>query len=50
MLNKNNLTFTVKGFTVVYHWTQASNMETTVNKKCENYIKQTFKFSIIVNL
>ena len=48
LLNKNNeclfishlytLTFTVKGFKVTYNCTQASNMESTVNKDCDHCI------------
>ena len=37
------LTFTVKGFKVIYPCTKTSNMETTVNKECDNYMKQMFK-------
>ena len=37
------MTFTVKGFKVIYYCTKASNIETTVNKECDNYIKQNFK-------
>ena len=52
LLNKNNkclfsylytLTFTVKGFKVIYYRTKASNMETTVNKECDNYMKEMFR-------
>ena len=52
LLNKNNrclfsyiyiLTFTVKGFKVIYPCTKTSNMETTVNKKCDNYMKEMFR-------
>ena len=37
------MTFTVKGFKVVYFCTESSNMETTVNKECDNYMKRMFK-------
>ena len=37
------MTFTVKGFKVIYSCTKAFNMETTVNKECDNYMKQMFK-------
>ena len=37
------MTFTVKGFKVIYSCTKASTMETTVNKGCDNYMKQMFK-------
>ena len=54
LLNKNDkclfsyiyiyiLTFTLKGFKVIYPCTKAWNMETTVNSKCDNYIKQMFR-------
>ena len=50
-LNKNKclfsylytLTFTLKGFKVIYYCTETSNMETAVNKECNNYMKQMLK-------
>ena len=36
------MTFTVKGFKVIYSCTKVSNVETTVNKDCGNYMKQMF--------
>ena len=39
--------FTVKALKVTYYYTQDSNNETTVNKECENCMKQalySFKF------
>ena len=37
------LTFTVKAFKVIYYCTKASNMEATVNKECDEYMKEIFK-------
>ena len=37
-----HLTFTVKGFKVIYSCTKVSNVERTVNKDCSNYMKQMF--------
>ena len=39
------LTFTVKGFKVIYYRTKPSNMETTVNKERDNYMKEMFRTS-----
>ena len=37
------MTFTINGFKGIYYCTEASNMETTVNKESDNYMKQMFK-------
>ena len=37
------MTFTVKAFKVIYYCTKASTIETTVNKECDNCMKQRFK-------
>ena len=55
LLNKNKiclfnylctLKFTVKCFKVTYYCTEVYNIETTVIKECENYMKQMFKIRI----
>ena len=38
----HTLTFTVKALKVTYYYTQDSNNEATVNKECENCMKETF--------
>ena len=40
------LKFTVKRFKVTYYCTEVYNIETTVIKECENYMKQMFKIRI----
>ena len=58
LLSKNNkalfsypytLKFTLNDFILIYYWIQPSNMETTVNTKCENCCRETFKFRMTVN-
>ena len=50
MLSGNDLILKLKGLKVIFDfkvtlWHQAPNKETTVNKKCDNYMKQTPSFS-----